>query len=110
MTTEVDLDHIILPEVTQIRQEKKSLRIALGGACEPGSTLKIKTGGWRIFYPAYVYENCTKCGTCELVCPDMAIKPREDSFFEHDYDYCKGCGVCANECPEDAIKMILEEK
>jgi len=40
----------------------------------------------------------------------MAIKPREDNFYEHNYDYCKGCGVCANECPTDAIKMVLEEK
>lgn len=100
----------MLPEILQMSQDKKSLKMALSGACKPGSTLNIKTGGWRIFFPVFMYENCTKCGNCALVCPDMAIEPREDNFFEHNYDYCKGCGVCANECPTNAIKMVLEEK
>ncbi|MFW5987746.1 MAG: 4Fe-4S binding protein, partial [Methanohalophilus sp.] len=45
-----------------------------------------------------------------LLCPDMAVLPRDDGFFEFDYDYCKGCGICANECPKEAIDMVLEEK
>ena len=91
-------------------QEKKDLKAIQGRVCEPGSTLKNRTGGWRNFRPVYIYEKCTKCGLCQIVCPDMAIKKREDDFFEYNYDYCKGCGVCANECPADAIEMILEEK
>ncbi len=86
------------------------MKIPIGGICEPGSTLVNKTGGWRNFRPVYVYEKCTKCGICQIVCPDMSILPREDGFFEYNYDYCKGCGICANECPADAIEMILEEK
>lgn len=91
-------------------QEKKGLKVIQGRVCEPGSTLKNRTGGWRNFRPVYIYEKCTKCGLCQIVCPDMSIKLREDGFFEYDYDYCKGCGICANECPADAIEMILEEK
>lgn len=104
-----DEDRRINPEVLKTDTEKKG-KVIQGRVCDPGSTLKNKTGGWRNFRPVYIYEKCTKCGLCQIVCPDMAIKHREDGFFEYDYDYCKGCGICANECPADAIEMILEEK
>jgi pyruvate ferredoxin oxidoreductase delta subunit len=115
MSSETKQDRKIRPEVLKTDQEKadkekNGLNISRCRTCQPGSTLKNKTGGWRNFRPVYIYEKCTKCGICEIVCPDMAVKPREDGFFEYDYDYCKGCGVCANECPAKAIEMILEEK
>lgn len=87
------------------------MKITNGGVCEAGSTLVNKTGSWRSFRPVYIYEKCTKCGLCEIVCPDMSVHPGgKDGFFVYDYDYCKGCGICANECPADAIEMVLEEK
>ena len=110
MSNETEQDRTISPEVLKTDQKGEGLNITHCGVCEPGSTLKNKTGGWRNFRPVYIYEKCTKCGICEIVCPDMSVKPREDGFFEYDYDYCKGCGICANECPADAIEMILEEK
>jgi pyruvate ferredoxin oxidoreductase delta subunit len=114
MTTEGEHDRTITPEVLKTEkkpgQEKEGMNITHCRTCKPGSTLKNKTGGWRNFRPVYIYEKCTKCGICEIVCPDMSVKPRGDGFFEYDYDYCKGCGICANECPADAIEMVLEEK
>ncbi|RNI13737.1 pyruvate synthase [Methanohalophilus sp. RSK] len=86
------------------------MSIQLGGVCQPGTTRANKTGSWRTFRPVYDYDKCIKCKLCELLCPDMAVLPRDDGFFEFDYDYCKGCGICANECPKEAIDMVLEEK
>lgn len=73
---------------------------------EPGSTVKNKTGNWRIFRPIRDKKKCIKCGICWMFCPDMAI----DTNFNVNYDYCKGCGVCNVECPFKAIKMVKEEK
>ena len=56
------------------------MKIPIGGICEPGSTLVNKTGGWRNFRPVYNYEKCTKCGICEIVCPDMSILPEKMVF------------------------------
>lgn len=86
------------------------MKIIQGGVCEPGTTRLYKTGGWRMFRPIYDYDKCIKCKLCELLCPEPAILPKDDGFFEFDYDFCKGCGICANECPKQAIEMVLEEK
>ena len=108
-TTEADQGSKIYPGILK-NHETRGSEVRCCSVCKPGSALKNKTGGWRNFRPVYNYEKCTKCGICEIVCPDMSVKPRGDGFFEYDYDYCKGCGICANECPEDAIEMILEAK
>ncbi len=110
MSNGSEQDRKIRLEVLKTEKEEEGLNLTRCNVCKPGSTLKNKTGGWRNFRPVYIYEKCTKCGICEIVCPDMSVKRREDGFFEYDYDYCKGCGICANECPADAIEMILEEK
>ncbi|NIN93654.1 MAG: pyruvate synthase subunit PorD, partial [Anaerolineae bacterium] len=62
---------------------------------EPGSSKQFKTGDWRSQRPVFDYDKCIKCGLCWIYCPDMALKLREDGFFEPDLDYCKGCGICA---------------
>jgi len=61
-----------------------------------------KTGSWRVFKPVVDKEKCSRCGLCELYCPDSAI----DADFEIDLEFCKGCGICANECPKKAIVMV----
>lgn len=73
---------------------------------EPGSTVKNKTGSWRILRPVKDEKKCTKCGICWQFCPDNAIS----YDINIDYDYCKGCGICATECPFKAITMVREEK
>ena len=77
---------------------------------EPGSTKANKTGGWRTFRPVILQDKCIKCYTCWKVCPDNAIKVKEDGTVYVDYDYCKGCLICFNECPAKAIKKELEKK
>ncbi len=81
MSSETEQDRKIRPEVLKTDEEKNGLNISRCRTCKPGSTLKNKTGGWRNFRPVYIYEKCTKCGICEIVCPDMSVKPREDGFF-----------------------------
>ena len=78
---------------------------------EPGSTIKNKTGSWRVFRPVVDEELCIGCKRCWFFCPDVSIKMVEKNgklIATIDYDYCKGCGICANECPKNAIKMIRE--
>ena len=72
---------------------------------EPGTSRYYKTGSWRTLTPKIDYEKCNKCGMCFIYCPDMAIKEREDGYFEIDLNYCKGCGICAKECKFGAITL-----
>lgn len=86
------------------------MRLCIGGIVEPGTTVANKTGGWRSFKPEYHYERCTKCGLCELLCPESCVARGDEGYYEIDYDYCKGCGICAHECPTGTIEMVLEVK
>jgi 2-oxoacid:acceptor oxidoreductase delta subunit (pyruvate/2-ketoisovalerate family) len=51
---------------------------------------------------------CNQCTICLMVCPDVAIFRKDESFMI-DYDYCKGCGICAVECPRSVITMENED-
>jgi pyruvate ferredoxin oxidoreductase delta subunit len=74
----------------------------------PAGSLAFKCGAWRETTPVIDQASCTKCGLCEVYCPDEAVRKTESGIFEINYDYCKGCGICANECPPKAINMITE--
>jgi pyruvate ferredoxin oxidoreductase delta subunit len=77
---------------------------------EAGSAALRRTGDWRSQRPTIDREKCNKCGLCWLYCPDAAVEPLEDGYYEPDLFYCKGCGICARACPKDAITMIEEEE
>ena len=77
---------------------------------EAGNAALRRTGDWRSQRPITDKEKCNKCGLCWLYCPDAAIKPLEDGYYEHDFFYCKGCGICAKVCAREAITMIEEEE
>jgi pyruvate ferredoxin oxidoreductase gamma subunit len=130
----------------KIKSRKKSAvteeseKIPIGAIGKPGTSEVTRTGDWRVFYPEFDMEQCTRCGKCQESCPDAAIHERELSGreatealkraeelekagkikkaaakkahirYELDPTYCKGCGICANECPIQGIKMKLEEK
>jgi anaerobic sulfite reductase subunit C len=49
-------------------------------------------------------EKCTKCGKCEEVCPDEAIRMGKNGP-EIIMKHCKQCGACAIECPEGAMTI-----
>ena len=54
---------------------------------------------------AYVIsDKCTKCGTCEPVCPSEAIA-EGDELYVIDAEKCVDCGLCEEACPCDAIRM-----
>jgi Fe-S-cluster-containing dehydrogenase component len=48
---------------------------------------------------------CRHCDDppCADVCPEEAIRKRDDSIVVMDYDLCTGCQACIDECPYDAI-------
>jgi pyruvate ferredoxin oxidoreductase delta subunit len=77
---------------------------------EAGNASFRKTGDWRTERPILDKEKCIKCALCWINCPDAAIKPSEDGYYEADLHYCKGCGICASICPVGAISMAEEEE
>jgi len=52
---------------------------------------------------AYVISDaCTKCGSCEPVCPSEAIS-EGDAKYVIDPEACVDCALCVDECPVEAI-------
>jgi pyruvate ferredoxin oxidoreductase delta subunit len=77
---------------------------------EAGNGSFRKTGDWRTERPILDKEKCIKCALCWIYCPDAAITPSEEGYYEADLYYCKGCSICASICPAGAITMIEEEE
>jgi len=77
---------------------------------EAGNASVKKTGDWRSERPILDKEKCIKCALCWIYCPDAAIKPSEEGYYESDLYYCKGCGICASICPAKAIMIVEEEE
>jgi len=63
--------------------------------------------------PNIVTDACVNCGTCETVCPEMAVDGATKAIFAEfydgrvirtvDLDTCSFCGACAESCPVAAI-------
>ena len=83
------------------------MKIHFACVIEARTSLDNKTGAWRVSRPVLTPEKCTRCGLCELYCPDSCVLVIDEDYLV-DYDYCKGCGICAHECPAGAIQMIPE--
>jgi pyruvate ferredoxin oxidoreductase delta subunit len=92
---------------------KEKVKLGIGGIMyDAGSSVKNKTGNWRVFRPI-VTEKCTGCGRCVQFCPEGAIKLMKIGGKMRaviDYNYCKGCMICAAECPVKAIIKVQEKR
>jgi pyruvate ferredoxin oxidoreductase gamma subunit len=59
---------------------EKSERLHIGAIGRPGTSEVTMTGDWRVFYPEFDIEHCTRwctrCGKCLENCPDAAIRER----------------------------------
>ena len=75
---------------------------------DAGNASFRRTGDWRTEKPVLDKERCVRCALCWIDCPDAAIKPGDDGYYEADLYYCKGCGICARICPVGAIVMVEE--
>jgi len=52
----------------------------------------------------YTENRCIHCGSCQMVCPNNAIKISKNKL-EIIRENCKGCGICAIECPANALEL-----
>lgn len=74
----------------------------------PATSMLMKTGAWRRLRPEIDMDICTKCGLCDLFCPDGCITLDQEGYPSIDYNYCKGCLICYHQCPVHAIKAVPE--
>lgn len=73
-----------------------------------GRNPHFKTGSSRTYKPVFNLDQCIRCRTCWIFCPDGAIDMDEEGYPSADFDYCTGCGICVDVCPVDAIESQLE--
>lgn len=57
--------------------------------------------------PEILYRKnmCAQCHKCIDVCPNKAIKARDDGFVDTDRQLCNGCGACESACLNDARRI-----
>ena len=85
-------------------------RLPAGGAIEPGSAERPRTGGWRTgLKPDVDLSLCVNCLLCWLYCPDSSVLIDGVVFTGFDYEFCKGCEICAEMCPTGAIEMVADD-
>lgn len=51
--------------------------------------------------PSCDVDKCSKCGTCERICPYFAIKMNGTPSFNS--EKCFRCGLCVSKCPTKAL-------
>ena len=77
---------------------------------EPGTSLQVNTGEWRVMRPVFIEDKCKHCMLCVPYCPDSSIPVEDGKRLDFDFMHCKGCGICVKVCPFDAIDFVKEVK
>ena len=73
------------------------------------TSIKVRTGLWRIQRPIINYDHCNHCWwICSTSCPDGVINIEQGNIPVVDYDHCKGCMICVAQCPAHAIEALAE--
>ncbi|MCL2358070.1 MAG: 4Fe-4S binding protein [Defluviitaleaceae bacterium] len=97
--------------VKDAKSDYKWNEVGVGGnILEPGTSLEVNTGDWRIFIPKFFEEHCTQCMLCFPVCADSAIPVKDGKRLDFDFKHCKGCGVCYKVCPKIDKAITWEEE
>ncbi|MBN2157563.1 MAG: glycyl-radical enzyme activating protein [Candidatus Lokiarchaeota archaeon] len=58
---------------------------------------------------SYLFDRCSKCGTCEKTCPEGAITIDFETGVQIIQDKCTLCGQCVENCPQKALEIIGRE-
>lgn len=56
-------------------------------------------------------DKCTRCGDCQVACPEHIIKLGDGGFPEIDFNLseCNFCQACVNHCKEDLFDLTQEQ-
>jgi len=73
-----------------------------------GRNPHFKTGSSRTYKPVFIHDQCVRCRTCWIFCPDGSVDIDDEGYPSADFDYCSGCGICVEMCPVEAIENQLE--
>lgn len=73
------------------------------------TSVKVRTGLWRVLRPVVDESICKKCvWVCGSACPDAVINVSDAGYPVIDYAHCKGCMICVVQCPRHAIASVSE--
>jgi len=108
---------------TPFRREEPKLgygNAPIGGAIYSVGNMRFKdlsTSRTGII-PVFVVEKCTRCGECDLACPDYCFvwekgedpKTKKEGMILMglDYQFCKGCMRCVEVCKFGALVAAKE--
>ncbi|MBI2830717.1 MAG: FAD-dependent oxidoreductase [Chloroflexi bacterium] len=82
-----------------------------GSAAASKASILLNSGEMEIVETIAAVDRmrCRGCGTCESVCPFLAIKVSEQEkgvkIAEVDEGLCRGCGLCVANCPSGALSQ-----
>ena len=64
--------------------------------------------GGRMLQVEVDQQRCDGCGSCAVMCPDLAITVGGVARVDH--DQCTACGACCSICARDAMTMVEESQ
>jgi len=96
--TVVNHVHLTLHDMAQVACAVKGLTMG-------GSSYKGKLIMHKCYAPTIDGNECKKCGTCAVKCPEKALEWEKDRVPELAGDRCIGCGECIAVCHGGSISM-----